>query len=124
MEVPKELYTISTLFTLGGSASAVWIITSVINHLIGSQKIQKLKKCFGFILSLGFALLGATLIKERILLTWVVAVVNGFLIYLTAVGINAVVSGKPVKEETRKLTTRGPRSAGRKAQAIFRKRWL
>ena len=124
MEVPKELYTTSTLFTLGGSVSAVWIITSVIDHLIGSQKIQKLKKWIGFILSLGLALLGATLIKERTVLTWVVAAVNGFIIYLTAVGINAVVSGKPVKEETRKLTTRGLRGAGRKAQAIFRKRWL
>jgi hypothetical protein len=123
MEVPTELYTTSTLFTLGGSAAAVWIITSVINHLIGSDRIQKFKKWIGFILSLGLAILGATLIEERTVLIWVVAVVNGFLVFLTAAGLNALAAGKPEKEKTRRPVTRGIRGAGSKALSIFSQRW-
>lgn len=124
MEFPKELYTTSTLFTLGGSASAVWIITSVIGYLAGSQKIQNLKKWIGLILSFAFALLGATLIEERTVLTWVVAVVNGFLVYLTAVGINTVVAGRTVIAETRETPTREAGGAERKKLRSFRERWL
>lgn len=124
MEVPKDLYTISTLFTLGGSASAVWIITSVIGYLTGSQNIKKVKKWIGLILSLAFALLGATLIEEQTVLTWVVAVVNGFLVFLTAVGINTVVGGRPVIAETPQPPTRDAGGAERKTLRGFRERWL
>jgi hypothetical protein len=123
MEVPTELYTTSSLFTLGGSVSAVWIVMSVLSNVFGPQKIKKLKKLLGLILSVGIAILGAAFLEEQTFLTWVVAVFNGLLIYMTAFGINAGVSGRPVKEEAPKPVTRGLRGAGKKAVTIFRNKW-
>jgi thiol:disulfide interchange protein len=91
MEIPKEFYTTATLYTLTGSATAVWIITSVIGYVIELKDGKKLKKWLGLILSLALALIGASQLPDRTSGTWVVAVVNGFLIYLTAVGANTIV---------------------------------
>lgn len=109
MNIPDNFYTIATLFTLGGSATAVWLITSVIGYLFEIKDSKKLKKWLGIILSLALALAGATQVLDRSLLTWLVAVVNGFLIYLTAVGANTIVSGVvgeeaslPIRETGRK----------------------
>ena len=106
MEIPNELYTVSSLFTFSGLATAVWIITSVLGYLVGIKKAKIIKKWFGLVLALVLALLGATLVENPTMLTWVVAVVNGFTIYLTAVGVNTVVdyqsstarSKSPIKE--------------------------
>lgn len=91
MEIPNELYTASSLLTLSGSATAVFIITSVIGYLIGGSRGLTIKKWLGLALALIFAFLGATQVNNPDLVTWVVALVNGFLIYLTAVGANTIV---------------------------------
>lgn len=92
MEIPKEFYTAGTLYTLTGSSTAVWIITSVIGYVLEPKDSKKLKKWLGLALSLVLALLGASQLMERSATTWVVAVINGFLIYLTAVGANTIVA--------------------------------
>ncbi|MBL7084113.1 MAG: hypothetical protein ISS41_10885 [Candidatus Aminicenantes bacterium] len=124
MALPEEFLTTSTLFTLGGSATAVWIITSAIGCLFESQKIEKIKKWIGLILSLAIVLFGVTLVKEPTMLTWVVAVVNGFLVFLTVLGLNTVVSARLVREEMRRLHTRDARVDGKKTRGRFRERWL
>lgn len=124
MKLPEDFFTIATLFTLSGLVTAVWIITSVIGYLFESQNIQKFKKWIGLILSLAFVLLGATLTEEKTMLTWVVAVVNGFLVYLTAVGINTVVSVRPARKETLKPLTRDKRAVEKKTRGRFRDKWL
>jgi len=124
MKLPEDFFTAATLFTLTGLATAVWIITSVIGYLFQSQNIQNLKKWIGLILSLGFVILGASLIEEKNTLTWVVAVVNGFLVYLTAVGINTVVSARPATRETRRPATRDARVDEGETRRGFRGRWL
>ncbi|NQT80162.1 MAG: hypothetical protein HQ555_07225 [Candidatus Aminicenantes bacterium] len=124
MALPEEFLTTSTLFTLGGSATAVWIITGVIGDLFESEISEKIKKWIGLILSLAIVLLGATFVKEPTMLTWVVAVVNGFLVYATAVGINTVMSKRLVREEIRKLQTRETRGGEKKTRGKFRDRWL
>jgi len=103
MELPKEFYTPATLFTLTGMATAVWFMTCVIGYLVRIG--VETRKWVGFVLSLFFALLGASLLQDKTLVTWVVATVNGFLIYLTAVGVNTVSApsatqgaASPVKE--------------------------
>jgi hypothetical protein len=40
MEIPKEFYTPGTLYTLTGSSTAVWIITSVIGYVIEPKKVN------------------------------------------------------------------------------------
>lgn len=113
MQIPNELYTTSSLLTLSGSATAVWIITSTIGYLIGKRKSKEIKKWVGLVLALLFALLGATQVQDPDLITWVVAIVNGFLIYLTAIGANTVIgiSAPPLPEspirETSATETRG-----------------
>ncbi len=122
MEVPKDFFTASTLFTLGGSATAVWIITSVIGYVMDSQSSQKLKKWIGLILSLVLTLLGASLLADPDPLKWVVAVVNGFLVYLTAIGINTVVS--PAAPRGGQLPIRETGAGGKSNRGRFAERWF
>jgi uncharacterized membrane protein YfcA len=108
MVVPDQLYTVNSLLTLGGSATAVWVITSVIGYLfnnLNNKNIQTLQKWLGFALSLVFALLGAFLLKpeERTVFTWIVAIVNGFLIYLTAIGESALTNNIDRRGDSRTI---------------------
>jgi len=121
MEFPKEFFTTNTLFTLSGSSVAVWIITSVIGDLMGIN--QKFKKWIGLILSLILALLGVTLLEDRPWLTWLVAVVNGFLIYLTAVGVNTVASPPTDSRGLRQPPIRETGMMQRKTRGRFLERW-
>lgn len=109
--MPKDFYTISTLFSLSGSAMAVWMITSVLGDLLGAKFGTGIKKWLGLLLSLLFSLLGLTLLPERNLLIWVVAIVNGFLIYLTAVGLNSVVA-QPGSGDRKQRSPVRPTSGG------------
>jgi thiol:disulfide interchange protein len=124
MEIPEELFTAATLFTLSGLATAVWIITSVIGYLFPSPNIQKWKKWIGLVLSFGLVIFGTFFLEEKNALTWVVAVVNAFLVYLTAVGINTVVSARPATSETRGPTTREAKVDKEKSRGRFRDTWL
>jgi len=92
MGLPNDFYTTSTLFTLSGSSMAILIITSVLDDLFG-RRIKKMpKKWISLGLSFLFSLFSATLLAEKNLLIWIVAIVNGFLIYLTSVGMNTIIS--------------------------------
>ena len=102
MDIPNDFYTTGTLFSLTGAATAVWIITSVIGYVMDVKDSTRIKKWLGLALSLILALLGATQVQDRTSMTWVVALVNGFLIYLTAVGANAVVSHSVNPDPVRK----------------------
>jgi len=92
MGLPNDFYTVSTLFTLSGSSTAIWIITSVFGDLFRSSLKKGAKKWIAFILSFAFSLLGATLVTERNLFVWVAAIVNGFFIYFTSIGLNTITS--------------------------------
>jgi hypothetical protein len=92
MGLPNEFYTVSSLFTLSGSSTAIWIITSVLGDLFKSKKKKTAKKWIALGLSFTFSLLGATLVTERNLLVLVTAIVNSFFIYFTSVGLNTITS--------------------------------
>jgi ABC-type uncharacterized transport system permease subunit len=122
MEIPSDLYTIDTLFSLTGSATAVWIITSVVGYVLEPKDSQKLKKWLGLALSIALALLGATLVATPTALTWVVAVVNGFLIYLTAVGANTVL-GRAASAEEAKSPMQPTGASRRRKRGSFTEPW-
>jgi hypothetical protein len=126
MDIPKEFYTPATLGTLTGSATAVWIITSVIGYVLEPKDSKKLKKWLGLVLSLALSLLGASQLTEHTLMIWVVAVVNGFLIYLTAVGANTIVGqgggGAPPVDEL-PAVVRPTGADGRTERGGFTERW-
>jgi hypothetical protein len=123
MELPNNFYTVSTFFTLSGTSMAVLLITNILDELL-NRKIKKLqKKWMAFILSMFFSLLGVTLIAEKSPLVWVVAFVNGFLIYSTSVGWNSVMG----KAEDRDTSSIRKTSAGKDARSFsdrfFEKWW-
>jgi len=123
MQIPNDFYTVGTLFSLTGSATAVWIIISVIGYLLESKDSRKLKKWLGLILSLLLALLGATLVTEQSPLTWVVAVVNGFFIYFTAVGANTIVAQATNGGETAHPFVRETGASRKRARGNFTEPW-
>ncbi len=123
MQIPNDFYTVATLFSLTGSATAVWIITGVIGYLLEPKDSKNLKKWIGLILSLVFALLGSTLVEERSPLIWVVAVVNGFLIYLAAVGANTVVARATTGDEAVQHTVRETSASSKEARSNFTEPW-
>lgn len=112
----NEFYTTSTLFTLGGTSMAVWVITSVFGDVFGEVLGRKMrvrvKKWLALALSLIFALIGASLTSNISVLTWVVAVVNGFLIYLTAIGLNAVTVHSAKRSGESPRPTSGEKKSG------------
>jgi hypothetical protein len=91
MQSPNDFYTSGTLFTLLGSSSATWLITSVLSDIFG-YKIKKYKKLIALIISIGLTLLGASLSTDRSFSAWIIAIINGFLVYATSVGVNTVAS--------------------------------
>ena len=123
MLVPGHFFTPSTLFSLAGSATAVWIITSVTGYLLEPKSSKKLKKWLGLALSIVLALLGATFAPDRSLLTWVVAIVNGFLVYLTAVGANTVVAKTDTRRRERKSPARRRTDASEQKRGRFAESW-
>ncbi len=89
MQLPNEFYTIETLFTLTGATTGVWVITSVIGYLIPGLS-SNIKKWLGLVLAFVFVFLGVAFGQDKSPLIWVVAFVNSFLVYLTAVGANTI----------------------------------
>ena len=123
MAIPNDFYTVGTLFSLTGSATAVLIMTSVIGYVMEEKNSKKLKKWVGLLLSIALALLGATQLEERTSLTWVVAFVNGFLIYLTAVGGNTIVSQANQGGAAEEASVRETAAGGRRPRGSFTQRW-
>jgi hypothetical protein len=83
-------------------------MTNLLGYLVPGRSALA-KRWFGFLLSLAFSLLGVSLLGERSVVTWVVAVVNGCLIYLTAVGTNTIMGSS--------TRSRRQRNAARKTSA-------
>jgi hypothetical protein len=81
--------TLGTLFTAAGATTAVIVVTSVLQGLIPNLQ----PKWFALALSFCIALLSIEAHGEEYnLLNVVVAIVNGFLTYAAAVGVNNVIT--------------------------------
>jgi hypothetical protein len=91
MAVPTDIFTPETFFTLGGSALAIWLVTTVIASVAGSTS-QPYLRWISLVLAEALALLAVWRTGNPDVIAWVVAVFNGLIIYLTAVGVNNVTS--------------------------------
>ena len=123
MDVPNELYTLDSLFSLTGSATAVWMITSVIGYLIEPRDSRALKKWFGLFLALALSFLGTSRVGNPTFLTWGVALVNGFLIYLTAVGANTIVAQSAASTGSVQPPVRGTSIGNKGKKGGFAEAW-
>jgi len=90
MQIPNEFFTVTSFGTLGGSTAAVFVITSGVGYFMSADKSLKYKKFISLALSFVCAFVAASLVSDKTWLTWLVAFVNGWLIFLTAVGVNSV----------------------------------
>ncbi len=120
MDPPTELFRPDTLLTLSGSATAVWLVTSVLGYLVGARA-QQVKKWIGLAVALLLALLGATQLEARSPVVWTAAVVNALLIYLTAVGANTILATVPARDAGAKTGRAGVTATLRRGG--FRESW-
>ena len=109
MEIPKEFFTPETFFTLSGCSTAVWLTTGAIGYLFEYKISLMIKKWIAFGLSMLFAMLMASILPDKTIVSWVIAGVNGILIFVTSVGVNTIVSQTPlsINESPIKKTSAG-----------------
>ncbi len=81
LTTPDELWTLASFGTLGGCTVIAWVVTSVV---CGVFKLPPSPA--GLFVSIIVAIAGASFAPEKRLQKYVVAVFNGFLIYLTVIG--------------------------------------
>jgi hypothetical protein len=81
VKIPDQLFTFASFGTLGSCAVIAWIVTSV---LCGVFKLSQGPT--GLIVAIIVALVAVLVSPERRFEKYVVAVFNGFLIYLTIIG--------------------------------------
>jgi hypothetical protein len=89
--LPDKLYTTKTMFTLGGSSAAVWMLTSVL-ELVFDVNIDKYK-WIGLATALFISFAGTINIKNIGLKVLMISLFNGLMIYLNAVGIDSINQG-------------------------------
>jgi uncharacterized membrane protein YjjP (DUF1212 family) len=92
MDLPNEFFTVNSFATLAGATAIVWVSTSVIKFLLDG-KIQV--KWIAFVLSELVSFLGAFYLtappeKISLVVRALIALINGFLIFATALGLNAI----------------------------------
>jgi hypothetical protein len=115
MQLPTEFFSQSTILTLAGASGAVYAVTSAIQHAIGFNP-----RWFALLLSIVLGIGGAAALQAPTWLDYIVGLVNGCLIYCTAVGINSI-SAKPTGEVISKGVG-GPIRAPQPRS--FRSRWF
>jgi hypothetical protein len=81
LKIPEQLFTFASFGTLGGCAVIAWIVTSVLCSVFKLSQAPT-----GLIVSVIVAVVAVLVSTERQLRNYVVAVFNGFLIYLAVVG--------------------------------------
>jgi hypothetical protein len=100
MTIPSELFTISSFATLAGCTAIVYIVTGVIGYLMNFKTSQTIKKWVSIGLSMIVAFVAASLTEDKTAYTWILAVFNGFLIFVAATGTNAIFANKETMETT------------------------
>jgi hypothetical protein len=83
-----DLFTIESFSTLAGASFGVYVVSNVIQYVFNFNP-----RWFGLGLAFVFSFLGVLLAKNTGVIQYVIAFLNGFLIYASSVGI-VQVTGK------------------------------
>jgi len=115
----NEYLTWQFLLTFSGAAIGVWLLTTVVQYLVGA-KIEPYLKWVAFLASEGFSALYVAVNGTGAWWEWVIGLVNGLWLFATVVGINT--------QTTKTSVTRGPAAAmgmagGTPEPRKFLKRW-
>jgi hypothetical protein len=84
-----DLFTWAALGSLSVATAAAWMVPNVIGYLVGA-KFDPYRKWVGFVsaMALSFALAAYAIDAGKG--KWILAVLNGFLIFASGVGLNEV----------------------------------
>lgn len=94
MKIPSEFFTVESFFTFTGALTIVFVICNT------SQAVFNFRpKWFVLIVSICISLIGVSVTNNPTLLNYLLGVVNGCLICLTALGSNMVINKSPVLVE-------------------------
>ena len=80
-----EFFTVASLATLQGASLAAWIVPSVVNSIVAIGK--RWRHIISLVVALGISLVVAST-NTGDGGKWLIALLNGLLIYASAVGIN------------------------------------
>jgi len=89
MELPNECLTLYSFATLSGSSTIVFLITSVIKYLTDGKFNPK---WLAFFVAELIACLAVWLSTDKGVVSFIIGLLNGMLIFATAMGINTVVT--------------------------------
>ena len=84
----NSLFTLESLLSLQGSAAAALLIPNVFAFLFGEKFDKNWKKWTSFVIAMALAFLVAILAKDAGYAKWIIAFINGFVVFASAVGIN------------------------------------
>lgn len=85
------LFTITSLLSLQGSATAATLVPNVFMYLLGDSFKPK-AKWVSFLIAMALQFLVAYLVPKHDIVTWIIAFFNGLLVFASAVGINQGIS--------------------------------
>lgn len=88
-ELPSQLYTPATLFTLGGMSALTWMTGSAIQSITGKVNPNWVALAMAMLLSFGGLFFTLSTAPHQPV-DYLVAFANGLLVYLTALGGSAV----------------------------------
>ena len=116
MDVPTEFYTPQSILTLTGATGAVYVISAGLQHAFNFNP-----RWFALAISLVLAVAGAYATQPPVVGSYLIAIVNGFLIYCTAVGVNSVTAKPGDSAAVSKGVLRGGKSTS--SRRNFRSSW-
>ena len=93
-QLPSEFFSTKSLFTLSGSAGAVWLFCLVLSTLIPANTLSVYYwRLIALLCSESLAVIIIWQQRGNSLKKWLVGIFNGLLIFINASGINAVSTG-------------------------------
>ncbi len=100
MQISNDFFTATSIVTFAGATLFIWVITSALGLLISDKIYQNNKKWVAFGLAFILSFVAASVTTEKTTWTWIIAIGNGFLLFLTAMGANKGTAPTSVKPTT------------------------
>ena len=87
-----QLFTADSLLTLQGAAAVAYLVPNVLGAIIPMP--DRVRALIALLIALGLSFYAASLGEPEGAITWVVALLNGFLIAGSALGFNQITFGR------------------------------